>query len=331
MSNSTLVNCVKRSPNCTKPRNKKIDTITIHHTAGVMSAAAIGNTFAPVSRQASCNYGIGNDGQVILVVDEENRSWCSSSPSNDHRAITIEVSNSKSGGNWPVGEKAMNKLIELCVDICKRNDIKKLNYTGDKTGNLTLHKWFAATACPGPYLEGKMPWIAEQVNKQLSVSDKKTATATTNSATSTTASSTVATNASSLKAGAAVKLSKVNLYTSATAKTASSTKTGTYYIWSNDVSNKRIRITNKTKNVGKSGQVTGWINVSDAEKSLVNASYKVQVTTDSLRIRSGAGITHKTVGYITDRGIYTIVETKSGWGKLKSGQGWISLSYTKKV
>lgn len=167
MSNSKLVNYTKISPNSTNPRNHKIDTITIHHTAGVVSAETIGNIFAKESRQASCNYGIGSDGRIALIVDEANRSWCSSSRTNDHRAITIEVSNSEKGGNWPVSDHVLAKLIDLCVDICQRNGIEKLNYTGDTSGNLTMHKWFAATSCPGAYLESKFPYIAEEVNKRL--------------------------------------------------------------------------------------------------------------------------------------------------------------------
>jgi hypothetical protein len=123
--------------------------------------------FAKASKKASSNYGIGTDGRVGLYVDEANRSWCSSSADNDHRAVTIEVANDEIGGNWHVSDVALAKLIDLCVDICKRNGIEKLNFTGDKSGNLTMHKWFRATTCPGPYLESKFPYIADQVNKRL--------------------------------------------------------------------------------------------------------------------------------------------------------------------
>lgn len=171
MSNSKLVNYTKLSPNCNKPRNHAIDTITIHHMAGNLTVEQCGAIFAPTSRRASSNYGVDTDGRVGLYVDEANRSWCSSSSANDHRAITIEVANDEVGGNWHVGDKAMAKLIDLCVDICKRNGIAKLNYTGDKSGNLTMHKWFAATACPRPYLESKFPHIAQQVNAKLAVAE----------------------------------------------------------------------------------------------------------------------------------------------------------------
>ena len=165
MSNSKLVNYIKLSPFCTKPRGAKIDTITIHHMAGNLSVETCGNIFQ--SSRASANYGIGSDGRVGMYVEEANRSWCSSSSANDNRAVTIEVANSSTGGNWPVSDKALTKLIDLCVDICKRNGIERLNYTGNKSGNLTMHKWFVATACPGPYLESKFPYIAQEVNKRL--------------------------------------------------------------------------------------------------------------------------------------------------------------------
>ena len=171
MSNSVLVDHVRISPNSTDPRNHKIDKITIHHMAGVASVESCGAIFADPARQASSNYGIDSDGRVGMYVEEKNRSWCSSSPSNDHRAVTIEVSNSKSGGEWPVSDKAYAKLIDLCVDICKRNGIKKLTFTGDATGNLTMHKWFANTACPGPYLEERFPDIAAKVNAMLGASE----------------------------------------------------------------------------------------------------------------------------------------------------------------
>lgn len=179
MSNSKLVNYMQLSPNCSKPRNHVIDKLTIHHMAGNLTVEQCGSVFAPASRKASANYGIGTDGRVGLYVDEANRSWCSSNSANDNRAVTIEVANDEVGGNWHVSDTALAKLIDLCVDICQRNGIQKLNYTGDKTGNLTMHKWFAATACPGPYLESKFPYIAEQVNALLGSSSDTAETPTT--------------------------------------------------------------------------------------------------------------------------------------------------------
>lgn len=172
MSNSPLVDFTSISPNSSNPRKGKITKITIHHTAGRISVEALGNEFKSPSKKASSNYGVDSDGRVGMYVEEKNRSWASSSPENDHVAVTIEVSND-GGANWHVSDKALQKTIELCADICKRNSIEKLNFTGDKTGNLTMHKYFAATGCPGPYLESKFPYIADEVNKILSGNKKE--------------------------------------------------------------------------------------------------------------------------------------------------------------
>lgn len=178
-TNSKLVDIKMISPNRNSPRNHSIDTITIHHTACCVTAKRIGEIFAPVSRQASCNYGVGSDGKIVMCVEEKDRSWCSSSASNDNRAITIEVSNDEAGcknGSWTVSELTMKKLIQLVADICKRNGIKKLIWADTKQGrlnrvggcNLTLHKDLTATGCPGPYLEKQIPQrIVPEVNKIL--------------------------------------------------------------------------------------------------------------------------------------------------------------------
>ena len=165
--NSPLVDYIKISPNSNNPRNQPILKITPHHVAGIATVEQLGQIFSRPERQASSNYGIGNDGRVGMYVEEKNRAWTSSSWENDHQAITIEVSNDEIGGDWHVSDTALNKLIDLCEDICRRNGIERLDFTGDESGNLTMHKYFAATNCPGPYLESKFPEIAEEVNKRL--------------------------------------------------------------------------------------------------------------------------------------------------------------------
>ena len=172
MSYSNLVSYVKLSPNKSERKNAqynptgKIDVITIHHVTGIAEVEALGTLFANPARQASSNYGIGNDGRIACFVPEEERSWCSGSRENDMRAITIEVSNCAGEPDWPIGEAAYNSLLNLCEDICRRHNFR-LNYTGDKSGNMTMHKWFQATGCPGPWLEARFPDIAAEVNRRL--------------------------------------------------------------------------------------------------------------------------------------------------------------------
>ena len=121
MSNSSLISYTKISPNRTSPRKKPIRKITIHHMAGNLTVEQCGAVFAPTSRKASSNYGIGTDGRIGMYVEEKDRAWTSSSPNNDNQAVTIEVANNALGPNWTVSDKAMASLIDLCVDICKRN------------------------------------------------------------------------------------------------------------------------------------------------------------------------------------------------------------------
>ena len=175
MSNSPLVSHTNISPNKTCPRNKQIDTITIHCFVGQFSVERMCEMFESPKKKASANYVIGSDGRIGLCVDEADRSWCSSSSANDNRAITIECA-SDLKHPYAINNKVMNSLINLLVDICKRNDIKELKWKADKSligqvdkQNMTVHRWFANKSCPGDYLYERHGAIAEAVNKKLGV------------------------------------------------------------------------------------------------------------------------------------------------------------------
>lgn len=179
MSNSSLISYTNIAKNYTKNRNHSIDTITIHCVVGQWTAKKIADYFATTDRQASCNYGIGKDGDISLCVEEKDRSWCSSNGINDHRAITIEVA-SDTTAPYKITDKALDSLIKLCADICKRNNIKKLIWSNNKNDrinhvngvNMTCHRDFAPKACPGDYIYNKEQYIADEVNKLLGVVDK---------------------------------------------------------------------------------------------------------------------------------------------------------------
>lgn len=172
MSNSTLVDYTKISPNRTSPRNHAIDTITIHCVVGQCSVETLGNIFAPTSRQASSNYGVGVDGRIGMYVEEKDRSWCSSNAANDNRAITIEVA-SDTAHPYAVNAKAYAALLDLVTDICRRNGIKKLVWSTNKNErvnhlngcNMTVHRDYANKSCPGDYLYERHGAIAAEVNK----------------------------------------------------------------------------------------------------------------------------------------------------------------------
>lgn len=178
-TNSPLVNHVKLSPNNSGQRNHDIDTITIHCVVGQCSVETLGNVFAPSSRQASSNYGVGADGRIGMYCEEKNRSWCTSSNANDQRSITIEVA-SDTTHPYAVNSKAFAGLLDLVTDICKRNGIKKLVWSTNKNDrvnhlngcNMTVHRDYANKSCPGDYLYNRHGEIAAEVNKRLNATEE---------------------------------------------------------------------------------------------------------------------------------------------------------------
>lgn len=176
-TNSPLVVYTKLSPNHSGRRTHSIDRITPHCVVGQCTVERLGDIFAPSSRQASCNYGIGADGRVGMYVEEKNRSWCSSSNANDQRAVTIECASDKTAP-YAFKDVVYNKLIELCVDICKRNGKTKLIWLGDKDKTLaynpaedemvlTVHRWFSNKSCPGDWMYQRMGDLAAKVTVKL--------------------------------------------------------------------------------------------------------------------------------------------------------------------
>ena len=177
MSNSSLVSYTKLSPNHSGKRTQKIYMIVPHCVVGQCSVETLGAIFAPTSRQASCNYGIGSDGRVALIVDEGNRSWCTSSNWVDQRGVTIECA-SDATAPYAFNTTVYNKLVDLCVDICKRNGKKKLLWLGTKAKTdaytpasdemvLYVHRWTANKSCPGDWMFARMGDLATKVTKKL--------------------------------------------------------------------------------------------------------------------------------------------------------------------
>ena len=182
-TNSPIVVYTKLSPNHSGQRTHSIDRITPHCVVGQCSVETLGSIFAPSSRQASSNYGIGEDGRVGMYVEEKNRSWCSSSNANDQRAVTIECA-SDNTEPYAFKDVVYQTLIKLCVDICQRNGKKKLLWLGDKDTTLaytpkademvlTVHRWFANKSCPGSWMYARMGDLASKVTAQLSGSKQE--------------------------------------------------------------------------------------------------------------------------------------------------------------
>lgn len=179
MINSKFVTYTRISPNRTSPRNGVIRGVAIHCTAGgrnkrARDTADLGR-FTTYDRKngASCNYAVGGDGSIALVVPESDRAWCTSNPI-DHQIVSIEVASDIAAPNL-VTDKALSALLDLLTDICRRNGIPALLWHGrrDLMGNwavqnMVVHRWTRADkVCPGDYLYNLHPWIAGQVNARL--------------------------------------------------------------------------------------------------------------------------------------------------------------------
>ena len=303
-TNSKLVNYTRISPNRSVNRNHKIDTVSIHCVVGQCSVETLGSIFASTSKEASSNYGIGYDGRIGMYVEEKDRSWCTSSASNDNRAITIEVA-SDTYHPYRVNDAAYKSLIKLLVDICKRNGIKELKWKADKSligqvekQNMTVHRWFANKSCPGDYLYNLHGQIAKEVNAQLGSGTSSTG--------------------------------KKTLYrVRKTWKDVKSQK-GAF----NDLSNAK-KCADKNKGYSVFDENGKAVYTSKATNS--TGSFKVQISISDLNIRKGPGTNYAATGKFTGKGVFTVVETKQGtgsakgWGKLKSGAGWIALDYCTKI
>lgn len=320
-TNSPMVSYTKLTQNHSGQRTHSIDRITPHCVVGQCSVETLGNIFYPSSRQASCQYGIGADGRVGMYVEEKNRSWCSSSNANDQRAITIECA-SDTTHPYAFRDIVYQTLIKLCVDICQRNGKKKLLWLVDKEKTLaykpkpdemilTVHHWFANKSCPGDWLYNRLGELATTVTQRLG------GTGTTPNTPSPSNPSTGATNGLyRVRKTWADKKSQIGAYKVLNNAKNAADKNPGYSVFDNS---------------GKVVYAPGGTPASTSFKP-----YLVKVTTDALNIRKGAGTNYGTNGAIRDRGTYTIVEEATGagatlWGKLKSGAGWISLDYTRKV
>lgn len=336
MSNSSLVNYTKLSPNHSGQRTHAIDRITPHCVVGQCSVETLGNIFMPTSKEASCNYGIGADGRVLLCVEEKNRSWCSSSPENDQRAVTIECA-SDTTEPYAFKDVVYQKLVALCVDICKRNGKKKLLWLGDKTKTLnyapksdemvlTVHRWFAQKSCPGDWMYARMGDLASKVTAQLGGSTGSTTGGSAGTAT-----------AGSFKVGDEVNFTGSTHYTSANAASGKSCKPGKAKITQIYQLGKSKHPYHLVAVSGGGSNVYGWVdaNTISVEGGSADVNYLVRITATDLNIRSGPGTGYARKGFIKP-GVYTIVEESTGagaskWGKLKSGAGWVSLDYCTKM
>ena len=310
-TNSSMVAYKNLSPNHSGQRTHSIDRITPHCVVGQCTAEGLGDWFAKSSTQASSNYGIDKNGRVGLYVEEKNRSWCSSSNANDQRSVTIECA-SDTTEPYAFKDVVYQTLIKLCIDICKRNGKNKLIWFGDKNKTLsyepksgemilTVHRWFANKSCPGNWLYSRMGDLAEKVTAALGGS-------------------------------ASTQEAKASFYRVRKTWADAKSQKGAYKVLANA---KKCADANPGYSVFDENGVSVYPSKAAASDSAA-VPFLVKVSISDLNIRKGPGTDYDRTKFIPV-GIYTITEVKSGqgsstgWGRLKSGAGWVSLDYVKRI
>lgn len=186
----------------------KLRGFTVHQQWGEMTNQNLVNYFnsLPPDSGASCNYCCDKKGNLGLVVDESNRSFCSSSRINDAFSVTVECASEKKYP-YKMTDACLEAVKNLCIDFCKRNGLRKMHWIPDLVpykypnvdgkpvgggdtdakkkaaneaavinklnelpedeGLFTVHHWYYNKPCPGDYAESKLPGICEEVNKAL--------------------------------------------------------------------------------------------------------------------------------------------------------------------
>ena len=386
-------------------RTEKVTKITIHHMAVVNAdPASVARGHRDGSQQASANYYIGSDGKIVGGVSEDRRPWTSSSSWNDQKAITFEVANSKGSPNWEISDAAYKAVIALSADICKRYGITP-HCTKTKDGSLTLHCYFAATACPGDYLKGKIEggeverdikaamggsnnekiiWdyllahigneygvaglmgnmqaesglrpnnLQNSYESKLGYTDDGYAAAVDNGSYSRSqfigdaagwgtcqwTSSGRKAGLYDLKASRGCSIADLTLQldwlwhelTTSYKPVLSVLQTSTSVRQASDVVLTRFECpADQSESVKQKRASYGQTFYDKYAKGGSAVPYIVRITADELNVRSGAGTEYPVVTTVHEKEAFTIVEEDNGWGRLKSGVGWICLQYTERV
>lgn len=346
-TNSPLVSYTKLSPNNSGQRTHAIDTISPHCVVGQATVEGLGNVFAPKSRQASCQYGIGSDGRIGMYCEEKNRSWCTSSEDNDQRAVTIECA-SDSKPPYAFKDIVYERLIDLCVDICQRNGKNTLIWFGDKNKTLsynpkpnemllTVHRWFAKKSCPGDWMFARMGDLANKVTVRLNGSVTQVQQPQKQQTTQTSTQTTVSNGFPNPPFTVDVLVNDLPYRITPTASVVKGyTGKG------------KFTITEVQGVFGKLKSGVGWIDLKNSSKVKISSinnvtsgssntfsPYRIKVEISNLNIRKGPGTNYSIVKACPPN-TYTIIAESNGkgaskWGKLDSNLGWISLDYVRKV
>ena len=324
-----------------KVRDKVVKILSNYEVEIIHTDNNEGATDETLSYRVSKYLNAGVDAFVSIHHNAYTSKW------NNATGVEVYADNNATSKDLKLANLIYKKMVKYTG--LKGRGVKKLNFAVINQNKIP------AVLCEGGFMDGTSDYkyitsdagqeayakaVAEGLVEFLGLkkkSKKETATG------STSANKVTAT----IAAGAKLSLKNVALYASSTAKTKSSSKTGTYYIWSTEVVNGRIRITNKTSNVGKSGQVTGWIAYTDAKNSVGSTT----TTSTAVTFKTGVKLELKSVALYASSSTKTrantvtgtyyvwsdskvnsrvrITNSKSNVGKTGQVTGWISYTTAK--
>lgn len=294
--------------------------ITIHNTANTRkgaNAASHASYLQNDGKNQTVSYHyVVDDKEIYKLLPDNEVAWHAGdggSGTGNRKSLAIEICENSDGNLLD----ATNNAVELTAYLMKTYNIP--------LSNVVQHNNWSGKDCPSRIRKGE-PYNWQTFLNKVQAAYTGEATTTSKPATSTTVKPVTSTPSIDFKVGDEVTLDSNATY--------SNGKSIPNWIKKRKLYVRKVGSDgNIVVSILKIGAVTGVVNKKYLKKKNTFTAYKVKVTADVLNIRAGAGTNYKVVGTIADKGIYTIVgvDGTGKWGLLKSGAGWISLSYTKKV
>ena len=272
--------------------------ITIHNTSN--SAPAQNEISYMKNNNNATSYHVCVDEKYVIQAIPFNRNAFHAGDgvngTGNRQSIGIEIA--RSTGDINLFKQAEQNCAMYVAQLLK-------NY-GWGIDRVKRHKDWSGKNCPHKTMELGWQRFLNMVQAELNKLNGKTTTTT---------------NTTSIKVGDKVKVkSTATTYANSTKNIPQWVKNGTYTVSKVDSSKVLLK------------EITSWVNLSDISKvETTFTSYTVKITTDILNVRQTASATSKVVTTVKKGQVFTIVDEENGWGKLKSGAGWINLNYIKKI
>lgn len=306
----------------------RIKYLVIHYVGATGGAEANCKYYAGKYIGASAHYFVGFSGEIWQSVEDGDIAWHCGASSYKHpecrntNSIGIELcvrnkgSQAADSRDWYFEDATVRSGVELTRHLMQKYNID--------AAHVIRHHDVTGKICPNPYVYNHTDHVWDEFKRQI-VADGAI-----------TENKPEEPNAEFDSYQIQTTCNVLNIRSGAGTGCAVTGK-----ITESDGAKRTYTIVNEQNGWGQLENGAGWISLSYTRKISGTGQesgagvYMIQTTCDVLNIRSGAGTGYGVVGTITEpvgkKNRYTITEEKSGWGRLKSGAGWISLAYTQKV